>query len=34
MTQYIRMQPTETVWTTLEGDHPRIISVKFGQILE
>ena len=26
------MQPTETVWTTLIGDHPGIIPVKFGQI--
>ena len=25
------MQPTETVWTTLIGDHPGIIPVKFGQ---
>jgi len=25
------MQPTGTVWTTLVGDHPRIIPVKFGQ---
>jgi len=25
------MQPTETFWTTLVGDHPGIISVKFGQ---
>jgi len=27
------MQPTETLWTTLIGDHPGIILVKFGQIL-
>jgi len=27
----ILMQPTGTVWTTLIGDHPGIISVKFGQ---
>jgi len=26
------MQPTGTVGTTLIGDHPGIISVKFGQI--
>ena len=26
------MQPTGTVWTTLKGDHPGIIPVKFGQI--
>jgi len=26
------MQPTETVWTTLIGDHPGVIPVKFGQI--
>jgi len=26
------MQQTGTVWTTLIGDHPRIIPVKFGQI--
>jgi len=26
------MQPTGTVWTILIGDHPEIISVKFGQI--
>ena len=26
------MQPTRTVWTTLIGDHPGIIPVKFGQI--
>jgi len=26
------MQPTGTVWTTLIGDHPAIIPVKFGQI--
>jgi len=26
------MQPTETVWTTLIGDHPGIIPVEFGQI--
>ena len=26
------MQPTETVWTTLLGDHLGIIPVKFGQI--
>jgi len=25
------MQPTETIWTTLVGDHPGIIPVKFGQ---
>ena len=25
------MQPTEMVWTTLIGDHPGIIPVKFGQ---
>jgi len=25
------MQPTETVLTTLIGDHPRIIPMKFGQ---
>ena len=25
------MQLTETVWTILVGDHPRIIPVKFGQ---
>ena len=25
------MQPTRTVWTTLIGDHPGIIPVKFGQ---
>jgi len=25
------MQPTGTVWTTLIGDHPGIIPVKFGQ---
>jgi len=27
------MQPTETIWTTLVGDHPGIIPVKFGQNL-
>jgi len=26
------MQPTGTVWTTLIGDHPGIIPVKFGEI--
>jgi len=26
------MQPTATVWTTLIGDHPGTIPVKFGQI--
>jgi len=26
------MQPTGTLWTTLIGDHPGIIPVKFGQI--
>jgi len=26
------MQPTETVWTSLVGDHRGIIPVKFGQI--
>ena len=26
------MQSTGTVWTTLIGDHPGIIPVKFGQI--
>ena len=26
------MQPTETIWTTLIGDHPGIIPVKFGPI--
>ena len=26
------MQPTGTVWTTLIGEHPGIIPVKFGQI--
>jgi len=26
------MQPTGTVWTTLNGDHTGIIPVKFGQI--
>jgi len=26
------MQPTGTVWTTLIGDHPGIIPVKFGKI--
>jgi len=26
------MQPTGTVWTTLIGDHPGIIPMKFGQI--
>ena len=26
------IQPTGTVWTTLIGDHPGIIPVKFGQI--
>jgi len=26
------MQPSGTVWTTLIGDHPGIIPVKFGQI--
>ena len=25
------MQPSGTVWTTLIGDHPGIIPVKFGQ---
>jgi len=25
------MQPTRTIWTTLVGDHPGIIPVKFGQ---
>jgi len=25
------MQPTETVWTTLIGEHQGIISVNFGQ---
>jgi len=25
------MQPTGTIWTTLVGDHPEIIPVKFGQ---
>jgi len=25
------MQPTETIWTTLVGDHLGIIPVKFGQ---
>jgi len=27
----ILMQPIRTIWTTLVGDHPGIISVKFGQ---
>jgi len=26
------MQPTETVWKILIGDHPWIIPVKFGEI--
>jgi len=26
------MQPNGTVWTTLIGDHPGIIPVKFGEI--
>jgi len=26
------MQPNGTVWTTLIGDHPGIIHVKYGQI--
>jgi hypothetical protein len=26
----IFMQQTGTIWTTLKGDHPRIILVKFG----
>jgi len=26
------MQPNGTVWTTLIGDHPGIIPIKFGQI--
>ena len=26
------MQRTETIWTTLKEDQPRIIPVKFGQI--
>ena len=25
------MQPIRTIWTTLVGDHPGIILVKFGQ---
>jgi len=25
------MQPIRTIWTTLIGDHPEIIPVKFGQ---
>ena len=25
------MQPSGTVWTTLVGDHPGLISVKIGQ---
>ena len=25
------MQPTRTMWTPLLGDHPGIISVKFGE---
>jgi len=25
------MQPTKMVWTTLIGDHPGIIPLKFGQ---
>jgi len=25
------MQPIRTIWTTLVGDHPGIIPVKFGQ---
>ena len=25
------MQPAGTIWTTLVGDHPGIIPVKFGQ---
>jgi len=25
------MQPTDTILTTLVGDHPGIIPVKFGQ---
>ena len=25
------MQPIRTIWTTLVGDHPEIIPVKFGQ---
>ena len=30
-THDLLMQPTVTIWTTLVGDHPGIISVKFGQ---
>jgi len=26
------MQPIETIWTILQGDHPGTIPVEFGQI--
>jgi len=32
LTRDLLMQPTGMVWTTLIGDHPGIIPVKFGQI--
>jgi len=25
------MQPSRTIWTTLVGDHPGLIPLKFGQ---
>jgi len=30
-TRDLHMQPIRTIWTTLVGDHPGIIPVKFGQ---
>ena len=30
-TRDLLMQPTGTIWTTLVGDHPGIIPVKFVQ---
>jgi len=32
LTRDLLMQPTGMVWTTLIGDHPEIIPVKFGEI--
>jgi len=29
LTSDLLMQPSGTVWTTLEGDHPGVIPVKF-----
>jgi len=31
LTLWPTLQPTETVWTTLIGDHRGIIPVKFGE---